>query len=126
VFRELAWTGFASADFMRRRDGSYVLLEINPRPWGSIAAAAAAGVDLFTPFAILISGGSPTVDLTFRSREDCRIFPRYLLSPASYSLRGAGHALRDLLGPQGREWRDPRFLLYALRRMAGPAPWRST
>src|SRR5206468_2792293 len=46
VLGELRWTGLASADFIRRGDGSYVLLEVNPRPWGSLAAARAAGVDL--------------------------------------------------------------------------------
>src|SRR5262249_5250590 len=49
AMRALAWTGFASADLMRRPDGRVVLLEINPRLWGSLAGAASAGVDLFTP-----------------------------------------------------------------------------
>src|SRR5436309_3559890 len=56
VFHELRWTGLASADFIRRGCGSYAFLEVNPRPWGSIAAARSAGVDLFTPFAELLVG----------------------------------------------------------------------
>ncbi|HEX7840762.1 MAG TPA: ATP-grasp domain-containing protein [Kofleriaceae bacterium] len=122
VVRELRWTGFASVDFVRRRRGSYVFLEVNPRPWGSIAGVRSAGVDLFSPFAELLAGGMPASDLAFMPGEDCHVFPRYLLSPAYWRLGGAARALRDLLGPQGQEWRDLGFArhlvarLYRLRR----------
>ncbi|MGE3458882.1 MAG: ATP-grasp domain-containing protein, partial [Kofleriaceae bacterium] len=124
VFAELGLTGFASADFMRRDDGSYVLLEVNPRPWGSIAAASSAGVDLFTPFCELLSGTVPVADLTFRAQDSCMIFPRYLLSSAYRTPSGIARVVRDLLGVQGREWRNPRFLIHILRRLrrVSPAP----
>src|SRR5207248_2540488 len=110
VLGELRWTGLASADFIRRPDGSYVLLEVNPRPWGSLAAARAAGVDLLTAFGALLAGEIPTADLAFARDRECMIFPRYLLAPRYRSITGATYAMRDLLGPQGREWRHPGFL----------------
>jgi glutathione synthase/RimK-type ligase-like ATP-grasp enzyme len=119
VFRELGWTGFASSDFIRRRDGDYVFLEVNPRLWGSVSAAASAGVDLFTPFAELLAGGMPSPDLAFVANQECGIFPRYLLSPASWRPGGAACAIRDLLGPQGQDWRDPGFVRHLAARLYG-------
>ena len=117
VMRELAWTGFASADLMRRADGRHVLLEVNPRLWGSLAGAHEAGVDLFTPFAALLDGKTPAPDLRFAPDRDCWIFPRYLNTAAHRNLDGARRALRDLRGDQGVDWRDPRFVVHILRRL---------
>lgn len=117
VFRELRWTGFASVDVIRGPDGRHLVLEVNPRLWGSIAGATAAGVDLFAPFAELLAGRVPAPDLRFASDQDCRIFPRYLLSPHYRTVRGAVHAVRDLLGEQGRELRHPGFVRYLLGRL---------
>jgi biotin carboxylase len=117
TMRELAWTGFASADLMRRADGRYVLLEVNPRLWGSLAGAASAGVDLFTPFAALLAGEAPPADLAYAADRDCLIFPRYLNSAAHRTLAGVRQALRDLRGAQGRDWLDPIFVVHILRRL---------
>jgi predicted ATP-grasp superfamily ATP-dependent carboligase len=114
---ELRWTGFASADLMRRADGSYVLLEVNPRLWGSLAGARAAGVDLFTPFAALLAGERPAPALGFAAGADCLIFPRYLNAAAHRNLAGVRQALSDLHGEQGRDWLDPRFVVHTLRRL---------
>jgi biotin carboxylase len=108
AFERLQWTGFASADFVRGADG-YQLLEINPRLWGSIAAAMAAGVEMFEPFLQLVMGRSPRAELGFADGVECRIFPRNL---AAHPARG----LRELLSKQGRGWRSPRFLVYLLDR----------
>ncbi len=43
VVRELAWTGVAMVEF--KRDDDYRLLEVNPRFWGSLPLATAAGVN---------------------------------------------------------------------------------
>ena len=117
VFHELRWTGIASADFIRRRDGQFVLLEVNPRPWGSIASAASAAVDLFTPFAELLAGGAPRAELDYTAGDDCLIFPRYLLAPAYRSSRGLLQIVRDLRGEQGAEWRAPGFALHLVQRL---------
>ena len=117
VFSELGWTGFASADFIRRRRGSYALLEVNPRPWGSIAAAQSAGVDLFAPFAELLAGGAPSPDLDFAPDREHLVFPRYLLSPSYWRPGGVARAIGDLLGPQGQPWREAGFARHLLARL---------
>jgi biotin carboxylase len=117
VFRALQWTGFASADFIRWRRGDYVFLEVNPRLWGSVAAAISAGVDLFTPFAELLAGGMPSPDLAFVANQEGGIFPRYLLSPTSWRPARAAGAIRDLFGPQGQDWRDPGFVRHLAARL---------
>jgi biotin carboxylase len=115
VIRELRWTGFASVDFIRRHDGRYVFLEVNPRLWGSAAAARAAGVDLFTPFAAMLAGVLPAPDLAFAANQDVRIFPRYLLSPDYWRPSGAVRTIRDLLGAQA--WRHAGFVRHLASRL---------
>lgn len=82
VFRELRWSGLASADFVRGADGRYYFLEVNPRPWGAIAAARTAGVELFKPFAALLRGDVPASDVRFRAGVEAALFPQYLESLA--------------------------------------------
>jgi hypothetical protein len=115
VIRELRWTGFASVDFIRRRDGRYVFLEVNPRLWGSAAAARLAGVDLFTPFAAMLAGVLPAPDLAFAADQDVRIFPRYLLSSDYWRPSGAMRAVRDLRA--GQAWRHAGFLRHLVSRL---------
>jgi hypothetical protein len=117
ILRALRWTGFASVDFIRRSDGRYTFLEVNPRLWGSAAAARSAGVDLFTPLAAALAGEPPAPDLTFAADQDIRIFPRYLLSRAYWRPSGVLRAVRDLLGAQGRPWRDPGLLRHLASRL---------
>jgi predicted ATP-grasp superfamily ATP-dependent carboligase len=114
--RELRWTGFASVDCVRRADGAFALLEVNPRLWGSHAAARAAGVELFGAFAQLVAGESPPAELRFADGIEAWIFPKYFRSTAHRGVRGALQGLRELVGDQGRDWWDPRFASYALRR----------
>lgn len=115
AMQELWWTGFASADVIRRADGTVALLEINPRPWGSIGCAASAGVDLMTPFAAMLRGEIVDESLACRDGDEHAVFPRYLMAPAYRGLRGAIMAARDLV--RESEWRHPRFLMHALRRL---------
>jgi hypothetical protein len=131
VFELLAWTGLASADFIRDDQGRFFFLEVNPRPWGSIAAAAANGVDLFTPFLRLLAGdaahaGSEAVASIPAGRESI-VFPLCLLSAAHWrratqtrtGMRGALAELRaDLAGPEGAPWRDPRQAVHLAHRLA--------
>jgi biotin carboxylase len=114
---ELGWTGFASVDCIRRPDGRHVFLEINPRLWGSCAAARSAGVDLFAPFAALLAGDVPAPDLGFTAGDDHRIFPRYLLSPRYWHPAGAARAVRDLLRHPRQDWRHAAFVRHVLTRL---------
>lgn len=115
AIQELWWTGIASADVIRRADGTVALLEINPRPWGSIGCAASAGVDVMTPFAAMLRGEIVDESLACRDGDEHAVFPRYLMAPAYRGLRGAIMAARDLV--RESEWRHPRFLVHALRRL---------
>jgi predicted ATP-grasp superfamily ATP-dependent carboligase len=45
LLADLDWTGVAMIEFRRAPDGSAFLMEINPRPWGSLQLAIDAGVD---------------------------------------------------------------------------------
>ena len=114
AIRELRWTGFASADFVRDERGC-LLLEINPRLWGSYAGAAAAGVELFAPFAQLVLGETPAPALELAAARSCLIFPRYLNAAKHRTLAGLRQALRDLRIE--RDWLDPRFAFHLVRRL---------
>ena len=112
-----AWlTGLASADFIRDTDGHFHFLELNPRPWGSIGAAAEAGVDLFAPLVELWRGGMPEPRLDFRAGVRSPIVP---LAPASLEAWVAGDAWRALATASravasGRI--SPRFAVHLARR----------
>lgn len=45
LLEALRWHGVAMVEFKRRSDGSFALMEINPRLWGSLALSIDAGVD---------------------------------------------------------------------------------
>jgi len=54
----LAWHGVAMVEYKMRPDGSFCLMEINPRLWGSLALAIDAGVDF--PLGLLaLAAGTP-------------------------------------------------------------------
>jgi carbamoylphosphate synthase large subunit len=119
TFSLLRMTGLASVDFIRRPSGEFAFLEINPRPWGSISAARDAGVDLFTPFARLLLGGSPAADLSYDVGVCSSVFPLYLASRAEWR-----HPrllmqcmMHDLTSASGRIWRHPRRAAHLCRRL---------
>jgi len=117
----LAWTGIASLDLARDVTGRFLLLEVNPRPWGSITAAAEAGVDLFGPLVELLRGGHPQPALEYRIGVESSVFPLTLLSSASWragnALASAAHELRDRAGPW-HPWRQALHLAHRLARVA--------
>ena len=117
LFRALQWTGLASADFIRARDGSFHFLEVNPRPWGSIAAARDAGVDLFTPLAGLMRGVTPEADLRFDTGIETRVLPLYLLDARRSGVRALRNVMTDVRSEQGRPFRDTRLALHIARRL---------
>jgi len=45
LLKKLKWKGVAMAEFVIKEDGKPMLLEVNPRFWGSLPLAIAAGVD---------------------------------------------------------------------------------
>ena len=49
ILGQLSWTGFVMFEFKLTTEGELVLIEINPRIWGSINQALSNGVNLFEP-----------------------------------------------------------------------------
>jgi predicted ATP-grasp superfamily ATP-dependent carboligase len=76
IMKAVEWTGFAQGDYVRDERGRFAFLEVNPRPWGSIAAAARVGVDFFTPLVQLFHGETPDARLGFPSGRDIALFPQ--------------------------------------------------
>jgi len=113
AFEESRVTGLASADFIRDERGVYHFLELNPRPWGSIAAARDAGVDLFAPLVALWSGQSIKADQSFRPGVRSAVFPLALLSARCWA---SGSAFRSVPAP--RDLRLAAHLAHRLARVA--------
>jgi predicted ATP-grasp superfamily ATP-dependent carboligase/protein-tyrosine-phosphatase len=68
LLRALGWTGVAMVEFRRNdADGSWVLMEVNGRYWGSLAAALLAGVDFPRYDWQLAHGLSADVPSSYRS-----------------------------------------------------------
>lgn len=55
----LGWHGVAMVEFKRTHDGRLVLMEINPRLWGSLALPIACGVDFPAGLLQIACGASP-------------------------------------------------------------------
>lgn len=118
VFDKLRWTGLASSDFVRDARGDFHFLEINPRPWGSIAAAAAAGVDLFTPLAEMLAGGLPATDVNYAADVDTRVLPLYLLNRERWlHARALRDVLEDVKSRQGAMFRDAGLAVHVVHRL---------
>ncbi len=98
VFAAAEVTGLASIDVIRDPRGRYHFLELNPRPWGSIEAAGAAGVDLFGALVRLWRGEQVSPRLDFHDGVRSPVFPLYLLA-MPYWKSGAA---RRALGPDVR------------------------
>lgn len=135
LLQSLGWFGIAMADFRRDSRGEFRLLEINPRFWGSLALAIAAGVD-FPLLYWRLAAGEP-LPPTPRQREGVRMrfFPQDLLAAREYCLR-ARHPARYAVGWLGQmadprvvdgvwQWRDPgpglAYVLHLLRARHGGA-----
>jgi predicted ATP-grasp superfamily ATP-dependent carboligase len=118
VMKALAWTGLASVDFVRDATGRFLFLEVNPRPWGSIVAAADAGVELWAPLATLMEGGAPAQSLAYRAGVTSVILPLALLSGASWrSWSALSGMVRAAAGPQRAIWWPPRRGAHVARRL---------
>jgi predicted ATP-grasp superfamily ATP-dependent carboligase len=60
LLADLGWTGVAMVEYRRAPDGRAVLMEINPRLWGSLQLAIDSGVDF------------PVLQLALHRREVCQ------------------------------------------------------
>lgn len=98
LLADLGWQGLAQAQFVESADGP-VLLDLNGRCYGSLALAAAAGVDLAAVWASAATGA-----------------PRPVVGPAL-----AGVRYQWLYGDLRRGWRESRDVVGPLRYARGAA-----
>lgn len=80
ILARAPWSGFAMFEFKRTSAGEHVLIECNPRVWGSIHQGLAAGVNYLAP----LLGGA---DLPAASRNTY-LSPLLYLAFAQYLARG--------------------------------------
>jgi hypothetical protein len=121
VAAAMSLTGLASMDFVRDADGQYYFLELNPRPWGSIQAAAraGAGVDLFADLVRLWRSEVHTSSSRILAGVRTPIFPLYLLSARAWRSGAAAHALLpDAQRALALVRAEPMFAAHMVHRLA--------
>jgi predicted ATP-grasp superfamily ATP-dependent carboligase len=95
----LGWYGCAMVEFrIDPRDGSPRLLEINPRFWGTVALAIAAGVDFPALLMAVIEGKDfpvPDYPVGVRSRFLSADLMHFLVNPDRMRMRPSFFAFRD-------------------------------
>lgn len=110
LIESLAWTGVAMVEFRRTPDGRAVLMEMNPRLWGSLQLAIDAGVDFPALLVALQQGEAPE---TPEPRIGVRT--RWLLGDLDHLLislrrprirRETGATVARLLADFARSFRD--------------------
>jgi biotin carboxylase len=108
----IGWSGIYEAQLIRTDDGAY-LIDFNPRPYGSMALAIAAGLNLPAIWADLVLGRDAAVDggyragVRFRAEErDVRALAEELRDgrrlhaiTAALPRRGTAHAVLSLRDP---------------------------
>jgi predicted ATP-grasp superfamily ATP-dependent carboligase len=111
VLDALDWHGPAMVEFRKdARDGEYVLLEVNPRFWGSLPLAVAAGVDFPAAYWRLSTGGDGTeAALGVRSHDTADEDGEHLASDRSHG--GEGSAATDGGRPEfdARDSTEPAY-----------------
>jgi len=121
LLRSIGWSGLFQVQFMRDPRGEHYLIDLNPRIYGSLALAVAAGMNLPGMWTDLLLGRQPRVDgyrvgVRFRQEEkDARALAKMLVDGNRLSaLRGlvprrnTTHAIFSLRDPlplltRGRE-----------------------
>lgn len=116
--KALSWNGYLQADFIRCAQGDFHFLEINPRPWGSMTAALAAGNDIFEPMVDTLLGRLPEQKLDHASGWSGFIFPKPLMGYARD--KQIVPILKTVFSPSF--WRsapatDPSILRYFLKQI---------
>jgi len=76
IVAALLYTGLAMFEFKRSRQGDWILLEINARPWGSMPLPIALGVDFPDRWYRLLTSGEETASVEYRAG----VYGRNLLS----------------------------------------------
>ena|ERR1035437_345474 len=83
ILAEVKWTGFAMFEFKCKKNGELVLIEVNPRIWGSINQGQQNGVNYFESLI-----GETTIVNTPNKSYKTYLSPQVYLSLAKYILKG--------------------------------------
>lgn len=94
ILAQVQWTGFIMFEFKLTNDGRLVLIEANPRIWGSINQALQNDCKLFS--AIL---GEPISITNHKERRTC-LTPQVWLAMVSYARRGQWNVVKDYIRNQ--------------------------
>ncbi len=78
LFRSLHWNGFASSDFIAGPDGTFYFIEMNPRLWGGVTSALAAGNQVLDPLAPALRGLTAEGLLDNKNGAWSFAYPRHL------------------------------------------------
>ncbi|WP_435361979.1 ATP-grasp domain-containing protein [Haloarchaeobius sp. DFWS5] len=101
LLEHLDWHGPAMVEFKRdERDGSYRLMEINPRFWGSLALAVAAGVDFPSLYYEVATGGVTDPFPTYETGTSCHLFRGEMSYLYSLLVDDYDHVERPALGSE--------------------------
>ena len=98
LLRNIGWSGLYHVQFIRNSRGEHFLIDLNPRIYGSLALASAAGLNLPQIWVNLLLGRQPDIGdyrigMNFRHEEkDIQALARLLLTKG-----GRQHALLGLL-----------------------------
>lgn len=125
LLRTLGWSGLFQLQFIRDSRGEHFLIDLNPRIYGSLALATAAGLNLPGIWTDMLLGRRPDavgyrVGVRFRQEEkDARALAKLLLTSGE-----RGRALRGLLPRRDTthavfSLRDPMPVLTSVAKLAG-------
>ena len=121
LFADLGWSGMACAEFIRDERGSFVLMEMNPRPWGSLEVAERSGADICRAFAETLAGRAVAPRHRYRMSRPQVVLEGFLQAHHRgtgllSTLRNLG--LRDWLDClRAVPWKRPWLALHILRRL---------
>lgn len=89
ILKKVPWTGFAMFEFKLTPKGELVLIEVNPRIWGSINQALQDGVELFADIL-----GEKSTQSEWKGVYTC-LSPQIYLALIGYALHGKWRIIQD-------------------------------
>ena len=107
ILRQVPWTGFAMFEFNLTPSNELVLIEVNPRIWGSINQALQDDAPLFEPILGAKELGNEGVRELGKVRTS--LYPQVWLAVISYALKGKWSIVRDYWRHRKNTHRDVNF-----------------
>lgn len=121
LLKRIPWTGFAMFEFKLTPANELVLIEVNPRIWGSINQALSDGVPFFSE---VLGKEQSTAPTRYNSELRTCLSPQVFLSFSQYVLKGNVGPLLDYIAHRRSVlkdvsfWNDPKgFVSMVLRKL---------